>query len=71
VLKGIIQRRTSSSRPLRNGEKLNSGDSFTYLDIIEELLVYEPTPEGALNESQDSAVFGVSFFGAINKKLPQ
>jgi hypothetical protein len=48
--------------PLRNGEKLTSGDSFTYLDVIEELLIYEPNPEAVINESQDSAVFGVLFY---------
>ncbi|XP_059478659.1 extracellular matrix organizing protein FRAS1-like [Neocloeon triangulifer] len=57
---GNIQRRISSDRPLRNGAKLAAGDSFSYLDVIEELLFYKPLPDRSSGKTHDSAVFSVT-----------
>ncbi|CAB3360847.1 Hypothetical predicted protein [Cloeon dipterum] len=58
---GSIQRRTSSDRLLQNGARLAAGDSFTYQDVVDELIFFKPTPDSAaVGISHDSTVLSVT-----------
>lgn len=61
VSKGKLRRRQFYSQPFENGRILQQGSTFTYQDILDELLVYTPDGRGSgTDEIQFSITDGVN-----------
>ena len=57
---GKLRRRQFYSQPLENGKILLQGSTFTYQDVLDELLVYTPDGQGsATDEIRFSVTDGV------------
>lgn len=47
---GKLRRRQFYSQPLETGKVLHQGSTFTYQDILDELLVYTPDTHGSMTD---------------------
>lgn len=57
---GKLRRRQFYSQPLENGKILQQGSTFTYQDVLDELLVYTPDGRGSgTDEIQFSVTDGI------------
>lgn len=57
---GKLRRRQFYSQPLENGRILQQGSTFTYQDVLDELLVYTPDGRGSgTDEIQFSVTDGI------------
>jgi len=57
---GKLRRRQFYSQPLENGRILQQGSTFTYQDVLDELLVYTPDGRGSgTDEVQFSVTDGI------------
>lgn len=60
IFTGKLRRRQFYSQPLETGKVLHQGSTFTYQDILDELLVYTPDTHGSMtDELQFSVTDGV------------